>query len=65
MVTLNETIGCLASPLTYLLPFEVDKGYLSPDVGSSSINRFKLNQDGRSAWARVKSQGHKRSVLKG
>lgn len=46
MASLNETIGRLASPLTSLIPFEVDKGYLSLDIGSSSIKMVEVRGQG-------------------
>lgn len=42
MRSLNETLERLASPLTALIPFELDKGYLSLDIGSSSIKMVEV-----------------------
>ena len=42
MGSLNETLERLASPLTALIPFELDKGYLSLDIGSSSIKMIEV-----------------------
>ncbi len=46
MATLNETIGRLASPLTSLIPFGMEKGYLSLDIGSSSIKMVEVRGQG-------------------
>lgn len=46
MATLKETLGRLANPLTSLVPFELDKGYLSLDIGSSSIKMVEVRGQG-------------------
>lgn len=46
MATLHETIGRLASPLTSFIPFEMEKGYLSLDIGSSSIKMVEVRGQG-------------------
>ena len=43
MRSLDETLERLASPLTALIPFELDKGYLSLDIGSSSIKMVEIH----------------------
>ncbi len=57
MATLTETIGRLANPLTSLIPLEVEKGYLSLDIGSSSIKMVEIRGQGsRLKIANVVSQ---------
>ena len=46
MTNLSGTIGRLAGPLTALIPFEWDKGYLSLDIGSSSIKMVEVRGQG-------------------
>ena len=46
MTNLIETIGRLASPLTSLIPFGMDKGYISLDIGSSSIKMVEVRGQG-------------------
>ncbi len=46
MATLKETVGRLARPLTSLISLEVDKGYLSLDIGSSSIKMVEVHGQG-------------------
>ncbi len=44
--SMRENIRRLASPLTSLIPFEVEKGYLSLDIGSSSIKIVEVRGQG-------------------
>ena len=46
MANLNETIGRLARPLTSLISLGADKGYLSLDIGSSSIKMVEVHGQG-------------------
>ena len=46
MANLNETIGRLARPLTSLISLGADKGYLSLDIGSSSIKMVEVHRQG-------------------
>ncbi len=46
MTNLSGTIRRLASPLTSLIPFEMDKGYLSLDIGSSAIKMVEVRGQG-------------------
>ena len=55
MASLNETLGRLAGPLTALVPFEWDKGYLSLDIGSSSIKMVEVR--GQGAGLKVTNAG--------
>ena len=44
MGSLSETLERLAGPLTALIPFELDKGYLSLDIGSSSMKMVEVRR---------------------
>ena len=50
MANLNETIGRLARPLTSLISLGADKGYLSLDIGSSSIKMVEVHGQGSTLY---------------